>query len=525
MKLRAARLVTSMGFALGLALASLPAFSRDADTVVAAFSAETTTLDPARSSGTVDRFYYFHLFEMLVIPDSKGNMSPWLATKWEVGEKDGKAYIDVWLRDDVRFHNGDPMTAQDVEFSWQRQRDPKVSLTASRHRNVEGFEIFNDRYFRINFKQPDGNYLAEYLQIVVMPKRYFETVGSMEAFGAKPVGTGPWKFVSREIKRELNLTRNDDYWNAKNGPKAKNLTIKIIPEDLTRVSALRAGEVDWIDNVPLPLISEFKADKRFNTFSVQNGNFVYLDFPSHNKALPFAKLPVRQAIAHGFDMDAILKVVLYGEGNRFAGIGTDSNAYDPNLKPYEFDPAKSRELLAKAGYPNGLDIPCYSLTTPREPNIKEVSEAIYAYLQQAGIRCQIRAVEFGAWLDLLRRANPPHLDGLSIHMSAQGIPSDPGNSWSSSALHSYAPEIGFGTFSQTADPKADEYVQKIQQIMDMEKRRLLIQEAARYRQEQVLGGISLYQPRTTYAWNKRIDFTPWAYPGYWHLFQLVDIVD
>jgi ABC-type transport system substrate-binding protein len=82
-------------------------------------------------------------------------------------------------------------------------------------------------------------------------------------------------------------------------------------------------------------------------------------------------------------------------------------------------------------------------------------------------------------------------------MSAQGIPSDPGNSWSSSALHSYAPEIGFGTFSQTADEKADDYVRQVQQTMDMEKRRLLIQEAARYRQEQVLGGISLYQPMTT----------------------------
>lgn len=506
-------------------LAAAPGLAADGGRVVAAFAAETSTLDPARSSGTVDRMYFHHMFEMLVAPDDKGGMAPWLATRWEVGEQNGKAFIEVWLRDDVRFHNGDPMTARDVEFTWQRLRDPQVSTTASRHRNVERFEIFDDHHFRIHFSQPDGNYLAEYLQLVIMPKKYFEEVGGAEAFGLAPVGTGPWKFGSRVIRQELNLLRNDDYWNVAAKPGAAELTIKIIPEDLTRVSALRNGEVDWIDNVPLPLVAEFKADARMATFSAQNGNFVYLDFPSHDPSSPFADARVRRAIAQGFDMDAILNVVLNGQGNRFAGLGSDSPALVPELQPYAFDPEASRRLLAEAGFPDGFETPCYSMITPREANIKDVGDAIYAYLGQVGIRCQIESVEYGAWVAMMRRGTQPELDGIAIHMSAQGIPPDPGNSWSSSALHSFAPEIGFGSFSQTADARADAMVQQIQQTMDMEKRQDLITEAALYRQDQVLGGISLYQPVTTYAWNKRIAFTPVAYPGYWHLLQHIAVAE
>jgi len=511
-------------FAVGL-LASSIAFVGSAfalaakDTLVVGFTNEATTLDPNKVAGTADRFFLYQMFELLVQPDRDGKPMPWLAESWNVVEENGKTRIDVTLRPGVRFHNGDPLTSEDFEYSFQRESDPKVSRVASRHRKVERFEVIDDRRFSIHFSEPDGNYVASFLHLAAVPKKYILKVGE-EGFNKAPIGTGPWKFVSRKQGDELRLALNEDYWNKDHRPTVKNLVIKVIPEELTRVAAFKSGEVDWIDNVPLPLVQEFKSMKGVTTLSVNGGNNLYFDFPQHNTKSPFHDVRVRQAVAMGFDMDAIIKSVLYGQGRRYTGVGTSSPAYDPSIKPYAYDPVKAKELLAAAGYPNGFDTPCYNMTTQREPSIKEMGEAVYAYLQTIGVRCQIRNVEYGAWVDLIRR-NSNKLDGITTNMSAQGIPADPGNTWASSTLHSYQPNEGFGAYSHTSDAKADEMVEKLQVTMEPEKRDVLIKEIARYKYQNLLGGIPTYEPVMTMAWRDNVDFKPWPFPGYWRAFQEV----
>ncbi len=125
-------------------------------------------------------------------------------------------------------------------------------------------------HFRIHFKSPDGDYIADALQLWAMPKKYFEKVGE-DGFAKAPVGTGPWKFVSRSVKEELKLEAFDDYWNKETRPTVKNLTIKIIPEDLTRVAAFKTGAVDWIDTVPPSMVAEFKKMPGVKTFTAISG--------------------------------------------------------------------------------------------------------------------------------------------------------------------------------------------------------------------------------------------------------------
>ncbi|TDN21700.1 glutathione ABC transporter substrate-binding protein, partial [Lactobacillus crispatus] len=132
----------------------------------------------------------------------------------------------------------------------------------------------------------------------------------------------------------MKLEAFDDYWNKETRPKVKNLTIKIIPEDLTRVAAFKTGAVDWIDNVPPSMVAEFKKMPGVKTFTAISGNNLYIDFPSYNPASPFNKLKVRQAVAQAVDMDAIIKSVLFGQGERYAEVGKGSTGYDPDLKPY-----------------------------------------------------------------------------------------------------------------------------------------------------------------------------------------------
>ncbi len=496
------------------------ASAQQKNTLTVALATEALTMNPFKYAGAADLYYISQMFEMLVRPDRNGKMVNWLAESWKIEGTPEKPIIDVQIRKDVVFHNGQPLTTEDLEFSFRMQSDPKVSRLAQRLSNVERFEIIDDHHFKLHLKEPDGNLISAYLQIFAVPKKYFQEVGE-EAFAQKPVGTGPWKFVSRKIRSDLQLQKHDAYWNKEHRPTADNLVVKIIPEDITRVAAFESGEIDWIDNVPVSLVEKFKKMKGVQTVSLPGGNHLFIDFPAHKKNSPFAKLEVRQAIAHGFDMEAIIKSVLNGQGERYTGIGTDSLAYDPAVKPYQYDPQKAKELLAKAGYPNGFDTPCYNLTTQREANVKEVGEAIFTYLQTIGVRCQIVGLEYGAWVDKLRRASGD-IDGILSTMSTQGMPADPGNAWVLS-LHSYTPGTGYGVYSQTSDAKADEMVERLQKVMDVDKRVALIREIGKYKYDNLLAGIPTYQPILTFAWRDNVTFEPWPYPGYWRAFQEIGL--
>jgi peptide/nickel transport system substrate-binding protein len=498
--------------------------AQEDDTIVAAFAAESTTLDPARYSAGVDTYFIGQMFEQLVHVMPDGTTQNWLAESWELQEEDGKPVIDVRIRPGVKFHNGDPLTSADFEFSYQRLKDPEVSRWSHYQSKVEKFEIVDDLHFRIHFSEPDASYIANYLQLWAMPKKYFEEVGD-EGFGQHPIGTGPWKFVSREVKEELRLEAFEDYWNEEHRPSVKNLVIKIIPEDLTRVAALQTGEVDWMDAVPPAMIAEVEKLEGIETAAFVSGNNLFLDMDMIPENSPFRDQRVRQAVAHAIDVNAIIESVLFGQGERYAQVGTGSTGHDPSLQPFEFDPEKSRQLLADAGYPNGLDVTCYNLTTPREPNMKEMGEAMYAYLAAAGIRCQVQNLEYGAWINLGRRdPDTPQLDGGIISwMWGQGVPGDPAIAWGGH-LHTYVPDGGWGSYSHNSDTVLDADIEEANRIMDPEKRTQKLQEIARKKQELVLGGIPTYRPLVTFAWNEdKVEYTPWPWPGFWRNFQEIGL--
>jgi len=492
------------------------------DTVVAAFAAESTTLDPIKISAGVDHYFIGQMFEMLVRPNAELKRENWLAEHWELKNgADGKPVVEVRLRKGVKFHNGDPLTAEDVAFSWKRQSDPKSSFFSYLVASVERVEVVDPLNLKIHFKRPDASFIVGGLQIWVMPRKYIEKVGE-EEFARKPVGTGPWKFVSRTVKDELKLEAFDDYWNKKNRPTAKNLVIKVIPEDMTRVSAFKTGKVDWLDNVPPAQIEEVKKMPGVKTATVISGNNLFINFPSHLPNSPFRNAKVREAAAHAVDVDAIVKRVLFGQGERYAQVGKGEAGYDPALKPYAYDPKRARELLKEAGFPNGFETPCYNLTTPREPNIKEVGEAMFAYLSAVGIRCQVRNLEYGAWISLGKRARsgPPEMDGVISWMWSQGLPGDPGTAWLGH-MHSYQAGTGFGTYSYDADPEMDALLEQQSQTMDAAAREALLKKIAVLKQERVLGGVPTYRPLVTFAWRDKLDFTPWPVRDYWRVFQEV----
>jgi len=496
--------------------------SVDKDTMVVAFGAESTTLDPIKAAAGVDYYFISQMFENLVRQGADAKTTNWLAESYSVDDNGGKPIIDVRIRPGVKFHNGDPLTSADFEFAWQRAKDPKQSRLPHLQAAISQFEIVDDLHFRLHFSEGDATYISDNLRLWAIPKKYFLEVGE-EQFGLHPVGTGPWKFVSRSVKNEIRFEAFADYWNKEHRPSVKNLVIKVIPEDLTRVAAFKTGAVDLIDAVPVAMVAEMKATPGVKTATVNTGNNLYIQFATNLPNSPFNDLRVRQAAAHAIDMDAIVKNVIFGQGERYTQLGKGEYGYDPDLKPLPYDPKKARELLAAAGYPRGFDMPCVNLTTPREPNIKEYGEAVYAYFNAVGIRCRIIGAEYSAWLTLKRRwpegSSAKSMEGAISDMYGHGgLPGDPGTAWQAT-LHSFEPGKGYGVSSYTSEKDVDELIEAQKREMDPAKRLPIVQQIARIKNERLLGGITTYRPLSTFAWRDTVDFVPWATPGIWHELQ------
>src|SRR5690606_8729041 len=278
------------------------------------------------------------------------------------------------------------------------------------------------------------------------------------------------------------------------------------------------------DPAPPSMIDEVKPIPGVKTSTHVSGNNLFINFATHLPDSPWRDVRVRQAAAHAIDIDAIIKSVLFGQGERYVQVGKGSAGYDPDLKPYPYDVKKARELLREAGYPRGFDTNCYNLITPREPNVKEMGEAVFAYLSAAGIRCKVQGLEYGAWINLGRRGRggPPEMDGVINWMWGQGIPGDPGTAWGGH-MHSFVAGKGWGSYSFTEDPEIDAMVEEARRTMDVEKREEMLKAIARIKHEKVLGGLPTYRPLVTFAWRDKVDYTPWPWPGFWRSLQQIGL--
>ena len=506
-------------------LAAHTAFGQDArnstSRLTVAFAAEPTTVDPAQASAGVASYGVRPMLEQPARPGRDGKRLNGPAESWRLRGTKDKPVIEVKLRPGVTFHNGDPLTSADMEFSFQRQKNPKISRRFYFFDSVDRFEIVDDLTFRIHFKEPDANFVAAYFHLYAMPKKYIEQVGE-EEFAKNPVGTGPWKFRSWKPKEEMVFEAFDGYWNKEARPTVRNLVVKLIPEDLTRVAAFKTGAVDLIDAVPLAAVTEFKNQPNTKTATLRTGNNLNLAFPTHMPGNPFIDQRVRLAAAHAIDMDAIIKTVLFGQAERYAEVAEGATGYNPDLKPFAYDPKKARQLLAEAGFPRGFDTPCYNLITPREPNVKEMGEAIYAYLSASGIRCKVVGLEYNAWLSFGRRARSgPPMDGLFLWMYGHGIPGDPALAWLSQ-LHSYVPGTGLGAASYISDPEIDGLLDKAKRAMNLDERNEILKTIARLKHERV-HSVTTYIPLVTFAWHSdKVTFTPWP-AAFWRQLQEIGL--
>ncbi|GIW08199.1 MAG: ABC transporter substrate-binding protein [Dehalococcoidia bacterium] len=313
-----------------------------------AISTGINTLDPHAAIGTNPRRY--GLYECLVGQDAAGRLEPALATSWR---NVNETTWEFKLAPNRKFHDGSPVTAEDVKYSFDRATNPELRLgILARTGTIDQTTIVDPSTIRITTKGPDPILLKRVALVVIVPKAHVERVGAAD-FATKGMGTGPYMQKEFNGTDRLVLVANPHY---PTKPGAKEIIIRSVPEASARIAGLRTGEIDLIDNLPIDQYETIsRAGLQVINFNQGQtiGAFIFSNLPGE----PTQNKLVRQAMNYAVDKEAIARDIFKGL-TRPTGQVVQSNTvgYNPNVKPYPYDPAKARQLLAQAGYPNGFKI-------------------------------------------------------------------------------------------------------------------------------------------------------------------------
>jgi peptide/nickel transport system substrate-binding protein len=458
-------------------------------------------LDPAEVAvaGVTPFWLLYALHDALLKPMPGNPMAPSLAESWTVSP-DQKMY-EFKLREGLKFHNGDPFTAEDVKFSFLRYKWPQQQRDKFRE-----IEIVDPYRVRFHLHAPWPDFLTYYGTLAtgaawIVPKKYIEQVGD-DAFKLRPVGLGPYKFVSQTPGIEIVMEANETYW--RKVPHVKRLVFKSVPEPTTRLAMIKKGEVDLAYLLPVSFAEEVKRDPKLKlAFSGAIG-ISWLDFLDQwDPKSPWHDKRVRLAANYAIDRRALSEAETLGASKPAGNFVPPTFEFALPIEPYPYDPAKAKRLLAEAGYPNGFDagdltpIPPYSAT----------GEALVNYLGAIGIKARLRTMERAAFYSALAAKK---LKGLCFCST-----SIPGNA--STRISELVPSTG--TYAYGGYPDIDELYKKQLTEADPAKRGAMLHEIQKTLHER-----TRFAPIWDYFWPSgigprveevslmKIDPFPWSAP-------------
>ena len=374
-----------------LLLGGLFAGDSDArDSAVIGTQLEPPVLDPTTNpAAVISEMLQDNLYEGLVRVDAAGEPVPSLAERWEIADA-GLTYI-FHLRAGVRFHDGTTFDAAVAKFSLDRARDPQsLNPQKSRLAAIIGVETPDSRTLVLRLSRRSGSLL----QSLAWTAFAMVTPTSIAGNAVHPNGTGPFRFASWRRGDSITLVRNEDYWGQRAG--LQRVVFKFISEPAAAYAALMAGDVQAFPNYPAPeSVAQFKADARFKVFvgSTEGETILALN----NRKPPLNDVNVRRAIAFALDRAAIIDGAMYGYGEPIGSHFPPRNPAAVDLTGrYPHSLADARQLLAQAGYANGITL---SLKLPPPSYARRGGEIIAAQLAAVGIRTKVENIEWAQWLD------------------------------------------------------------------------------------------------------------------------------
>jgi peptide/nickel transport system substrate-binding protein len=459
--------------------------------LVVAFNQEPDSIDLTTSrSLTTSRGIMENVTEALVGQGPDGQLIPTVAT-WRV-MSDARVF-EFQVKPGIKFHNGDLLTARDIEFSHQR-----MLKTSPRYRNtlraLDRVEVLSDSVIRFFFKEPTLSFVTVRPLFVVSRNHFAKD----EAEAVRnPIGTGPYRYVGRVLGQSIDLEAFDGFREPR--PRPQKVQIRIVKEDTTRVSMLRAGEVDLIVGVPYSLTGGLETSN-IRVVRQEIPQTITLQFNFANPRNPWTDVRVRRAIAHAIDTDAIVKSLLRGAATRHARLAPQDLGFDPALKPYRFDPAQSRKLLAEAGLTRGFDLPM-TYWANATPGIKETAEAVALYLKAVGINVKVEGRDAAAIAEFVRnnRLDPNASFALlaPLAITSQVDPAE----WLAYYLGS---KNGLAVYK---NPQFDAAIEKAVSVSDLVERAQLTKAAVQIAHDDV-ADVPLWTNVLVYAMKPTLDYTP-----------------
>ena len=397
---------------LALPLAAAPALAADAGKTLryAAGSFGEESMDPTRTSISASLGLVGPLWDWLTEIDAAGKLSPGLALSWKAGA-DGRSWT-FKLRPGVKFHDGSEMTADDVQFTLMegfRRPKAKASRVRQFRKGIKDVKVVDRHTVTVVTARPWPTFPYDMsfqpgIEGIVLPKAYIEKVG-WDGFAQKPVGTGPWKFVKHEVGNFIEFEAVKDHW--RKSPNFDRLRTVLVKEASTRVAMLKTGQVD-VARISLDEVQEvskagFKIAEDPQPTSVR----IHLYATYYDKAGPVKDVRVRQALNLAVNKQEIVDTLLHGKGKPAAVFPSSpiSIGYPADLKPYPYDPAKAKKLLAEAGYPNGFSIKLFALPTGGFTQYLQLAEIVAGYWEAIGVTTSIVPTDIGAFRPLYI-ANP-----------------------------------------------------------------------------------------------------------------------
>jgi peptide/nickel transport system substrate-binding protein len=456
---------------------------------------DPTTMDPLQQRETTTVNVLQHFYDPLIDRDGKDpkKFDPVLATSWK---RVNDTTLRFKLRSGVKFDDGSTFDAADVKYTVDALlgklpgRDP--AILSYQYGTLKGAKVVDAHTVDIITKGPDPLLYSRMAALMIIPKGSVDK--DPKALAAKPDGTGPYQLVEWDRNNQVVMKAKPDYY--RGAPAIDQVIFKTMPEASSSLAALEAGQVDLVTNVPADNIQDVESSGNASVESVNSARIAsvwlnMLDTPALKKP------EVRQALNYAVDVDTIVKQVMSGYGLPVATfVPPYFEDYDASVKPLGYDPAKAKQLLAQAGYPNGFSM---TIMVPqgRYEFASEVSQAVAGYLGKVGVKVKLDTVDFGVFAKATQERK---------------IPAAFYGAWGEDYFNpidemDVAVKSGTTGFSWYDNPQVDALIDKAGSTLDPGKQTQLVTQI----QQKLLQDppfIFLFAYKDLYGVSKRLDFTP-----------------
>lgn len=445
-----------------------------------AVETEPVTFDPNKEGRGASAFYQWYIYQGLLHPGSMDwDFKPNLAVSWEVLSPTAWKFV---LRRDVSFHQGQPFTARDVQFSIYRQMgryDPAFPGSAKKtwQKIIKKVEVLDDYTLIIHTQGPEVSLpnLVSSGSMYIVSREYVEKIGD-KPFNTQPNGTGPFLLEDRRMGEWVRFGAHKGYWNTQPIPgtlppaRIDQVLYKVIPQEQTAVAALKAGEVDGVQSISSDMAQGLEKDGQLNVYytNINSPLFLMMDrsrpVDEQGRPNPFSDGRVRRALNMAIDVDTIMKAYGTGHEVRTTMVGQGGIGYTPDVPFYKYDPAAARALLKQAGFENGFSTTLY--TTADKPRF---IEPMAQYLREAGVNIQYK---ISTPASILGRIFRKKLGGIAVWSGGRGRDN------SATLMNVYLASDGVLAL-HPGDERVDGLIEKARQEFDVEKRAEIIKSLTR----------------------------------------------